>query len=68
MTADRFSELGCLREIMDERDRRYEQRFAAQQEAVRLAKEAAEKIRSSVSIVGLISVLGLFVALAKHFA
>lgn len=41
--------LEAFKELMDERDRRYEQRFNAQEEAVKVYKETSDKWQASAN-------------------
>jgi len=50
--------IGTLKALMDERDIRYEQRFRAQEEALRLAK-------GSIPIITVISILALATSLIQ---
>ena len=60
-------EIEALRALMDERDKRYEQRFKLAEEAVHLAKENVDATKGMVNIVGVISVIGLLLAVAEKF-
>lgn len=55
------------REVMDERDRRYSDNRKCDQDAVKLAKEIADKAKGTVNIVGLIAVVSLILAIADRF-
>lgn len=54
-------------ELMDERDRRYADNRTCDQDAVKLAKEIADKAKGTVNIVGLIAVVSLILAIADKF-
>lgn len=56
-----------LRELMDERDRRYSDNRKCDQDAVKLAKEIADKAKGTVNIVALIAVAGLILSLIDRF-
>lgn len=55
------------REVMDERDQRYAENRKCDQDAVKLAKEIADKAKGTVNIVGLIAVVSLILAVADRF-
>lgn len=55
-----------LKELLDERHSRYQERYEAQKDAVKLAKDAADAARGTVNIVGLISVMGLILSIAGY--
>lgn len=57
-------DMEVLKELMDERDRRYEQRFAASEEAVRLAKQNVDSTKGTVSIIGVVSLIALILTIA----
>jgi hypothetical protein len=59
--------ISTLKDLMDERDRRYSERFAAQEEAVRLAKIAANAGKGTVNISVLIGVLALILTIIEKF-
>lgn len=56
-----------LKDLMDERDRRYNDNRKCDQDAVKLAKEIADKAKGTVNIVGLIAVASLILAVADRF-
>lgn len=49
--------VATLKELMDERDRRYTDNRKCDQDAVQLAKEIADKAQGKVSIVAAVSVV-----------
>lgn len=53
--------------LMNERDRRYEENRKCDQDAVKLAKEIADRAKGTVSIVGLIAVVSLILAIMREF-
>lgn len=55
------------REIMDERDHRYADNRKCDQDAVKLAKEIADKAKGTVNIVALISVASFILAVVDKF-
>lgn len=57
----------AMRELFDERDRRYADNRTADQDAVKLAKEIADKAKGTVNIVGLIAVAGLILSVIDRF-
>lgn len=58
-TVDTLNErINAVRDVMDERDRRYEQRFQAQEEALKLSK-------GQIPIVLVISILALATSLIQ---
>ena len=65
--SDAQTELRCLRELIDERDRRYEQRFVDQEKAVVLARTVAMDMRGKVSILQVVSIVSLLLAIASYF-
>lgn len=56
-----------LKDLMDERDRRYSDNRKCDQDAVTLAKEIADKAKGTVNIVGLIAVVSLILNIASMF-
>lgn len=56
-----------LKDLMDERDRRYADNRKCDQDAVMLAKEIADKAKGTVNIVGLIAVASLVIAIVREF-
>lgn len=59
--------VATLKELMDERDRRYSDNRKCDQDAVTLAKEIADKAKGTVNIVALIAVVSLILALVDRF-
>lgn len=55
-----------LKDLIDERDRRYEENRRCDQEAVKLAKEIADKARGTVSVSLLIGVVALILAIVRE--
>lgn len=55
--------ISTLKDLMDERDRRYTERFSAQEKAVDLAKSAANAGKGTVSVAMLASVVSLILYL-----
>lgn len=56
-----------LKALMDERDRRYSENRQCDQDAVKLAKDAADKAKGTVNIVALVSVVALLLSLVDKF-
>ena len=59
--------VSTLKELMDERDKRYEQHFRAHEEAVKLAREVATQSKGMVSIVALVAVISFLISIWDHF-
>lgn len=59
--------ISCVREISDERDKRYEQRFVDQEKAVVLARTVAMDMRGKVSLLTVISAISLLLAVIGYF-
>lgn len=53
-----------LRELMRETDRRYEERFVAQERAVEIAKQAADEAKGKITLAALASAAALLLAVA----
>lgn len=56
-----------LKALIEEQDRRYTDNRKCDQDAVKLAKEIADKAKGTVNIVGLIAVVSLILALVDRF-
>lgn len=67
MKNDCMHTVSTLKELMDERDRRYTDNRKCDQDAVKLAKEIADKAKGTVNIVGLIAVVSLMLAVVDRF-
>lgn len=67
MEKDSLHTVATLAALMDERDRRYSDNRKCDQDAVKLAKEIADKAKGTVNIVGLIAVASLILAVADRF-
>lgn len=53
--------------LMNERDKRYDERYAAQQSALLLAAAVAEKARGMISFAALVSIVSIFASIASFF-
>lgn len=53
-----------LRALMDERDRRYTDNRSCDQDAVKLAKEAADEAKGKVSTATILGVVGCLISIA----
>lgn len=56
-----------LKELMDERDRRYTDNRKCDQDAVKLAKEAADEAKGKVSTATILAVVGCLLSTASLF-
>lgn len=59
--------VNTLLALMNERDRRYMDRFVAADEAVKLAKQNTDATKNTVNITMLIAIVGLILTIADKF-
>lgn len=62
--ADTHHNVGTLKDLIDERDRRYTDNRKCDQDAVKLAKEAADEAKGKVSTATILAVIGCLLSTA----